>query len=673
MKTYFLIGNPNTGKSTLFNALTGMNQKIANYPGVTVEKKEGFLLHGREKIKLIDLPGTYSLIPGSIDEEIAVTSLSTEDPSHGVICIADATNLQQNLFLTTQIIDAGLPVILIINMIDEAEKQNLTINRDLLSQELGIPIFFTSAQKKHGISTVKNFLTTDELKAPKPLLPRFGVAPRITSALNEIATLLSQEIGPSAQQAHALRILSRDDELADYKLPLRSRLIAKRTALQQQLSHEGVLWNGCDSNVRHQWIDGICRKTCAQPKTLHHRWQDKIDDVATHKWWGPTIFIAIMGILFQALFRWSEYPMAAIEAMLSWMSQNATAILPPGPIASLIADGAIPGVGAVFLFIPQIAFLFFMISLLEDTGYMSRAAFVMDRFMGKFGLPGKAFIPLISSFACAIPGIMATRTIESRRDRIVTMMIAPLMSCSARLPVYTLLIAACIPAITFGGFIGLQGLIMWGLYTLGIVSAITVAFILKRTLLSTPSLPSFIEFPPYRLPQLSLVLKKTYERVKLFIINAGTIIFALSIILWFLTTYPRGDGIESSFAGYLGKIIEPLIAPLGFDWKIGVGLIASFAAREVFVSTMAIIYKLGDAGTSDSLMQALKHDAAFTPMVAISLLVFYVLACQCMSTVAVVKRETNTWRWPIFMVGYMTSLAYIAAFVVYQGGRMFGW
>ena len=407
-----------------------------------------------------------------------------------------------------------------------------------------------------------------------------------------------------------------------------------------------------------------------------------------------------MGIIFQALFSWASGPMELIDGFFGSTSQIVAEALPAGPLNSLLTDGIISGIGAVVIFVPQIAFLFFFISLMEDSGYMARAAFVMDRVMTKLGLHGKAFIPLLSSFACAIPGIMATRTIESKRDRLVTMMVAPLMSCSARLPVYALLIAACIPSVTIWGWFNLQGIVLWGLYLSGVVIAIIVAFILKKTILTSTPLPFLIELPPYRMPQLGSLLKKTWERSKLFLSNAGSIIFALSILLWFLTSYPKPQVVEqnlppaseievsynetgpleNSFAGKMGKAIEPVIKPLGFDWKIGIGLIASFAAREVFVSTMAIVYKLGEDvdESSPSLIQAIRNDAykdggkVFSPLVALSLLIFYVIACQCMATVAVVKRETNSWRWPIFMVTYMTLLAYLSSFLVYQGGRLLG-
>ena len=733
MKTFLLVGNPNTGKTTLFNALTGLHQKVGNYAGVTVEKKEGTFHVNDQKIRLIDLPGTYSLTPSSPDEEIVVQTLlglSSEKMSiDGVIVVADATNLERNLYLTTQVIDCGFPTILAVNMIDEAKKKGQSIELELLSKRLGIPVFFTAANKKRGVAELKTYLATETLRAPPSILTQLQLSSSVRSHLEQLEPHLAHISHSNSRRAEALRLLSRDDKLETY--PQKQNLLKLCSTIHYMLETEHVDWKSLEADARYQWINHVCKSACSRllqkPKTSM---TDRIDAIVTHRMVGPLFFFLIVGIIFQALFSWATFPMDFIDSFFGKASNVIHRTLPEGPIRSLLADGAVAGIGGIIIFLPQIAFLFFFIALLEDSGYMARAAFVMEQLMAKFGLHGKSFIPLISSFACAIPGIMATRTIESKRDRLITILIAPLMSCSARLPVYTLLIAACIPSLTFLGIFNLQGIVMWSLYLLGVIAAIAVAFLLKKTILKTPSLPFFIELPPYRLPQFSNVFKKTWERSKLFLTNAGTIIFALSIILWFLTSYPkpknhvaensfqngqmirvastsdprgaprqRGGGttettgpvsennfemnsseskIAYSFAGRMGKAIEPLIEPLGFNWKIGIGLIASFAAREVFISTMAIVYSLEDTDeTSESLISAIRNDVhadgrkVFNPLVALSLLVFYVLACQCISTVAVVKRETNSWRWPIFMVVYMTLLAYGASFIVYQGGKYF--
>lgn len=655
--TIALAGNPNAGKTTLFNALTGLKQKVANYPGVTVERKIGVWNVDGRSAKLIDLPGLYSLETTSLDEKIAgdvllgnVDGVARPD---AVVAVVDATNLERNLYLVTQILEFGIPVVIALTMIDVFEKQKHEIDIERLAKKLGVRVVAIDAKSGRGVEDLEREVNA-ALGTPPP----------------------SQVIddGTVADDENA-KIFSRYKFISD--------------AIQDSVKH-----NDRDA----------------------HRISDKIDSVLTHKFFGLVILVAVLLLIFQTIFTWATVPMDLLESGFGAMGDAVRAGMPEGILTDLIVDGIIAGVGGVLVFLPQILLLFLFISLLEDSGYMARAAFLMDKLMSRVGLHGKAFLPLMSSFACAIPGIMATRTIENQRDRFATIMIAPFMSCSARLPVYTLMIAAFFAGQTVFGFISLGAVLMLAMYALGIFFAVVSAFILKRSVLKAPPPPFIMELPPYRMPNVRTVLTNMLERSWQFVKRAGTVILAISIILWALMYFPRsesksdaftrsnaevsaasesitaGDGtaeaatltgseqLRNSFAGKLGHAIEPMIAPLGFDWKIGVALIASFAAREVLVSTLSIIYNVGKEANeeSETLISAL-HDEkkvdgtpVWTPLTALTLMVFFVLAMQCMSTVAVVRRETNSWTWPIFMVVYMTGLAYLAAFVTYQGGKALG-
>jgi ferrous iron transport protein B len=642
--TIALAGNPNAGKTTLFNALTGLKQKVANYPGVTVERKIGVWDVNGTSAKLIDLPGLYSLETTSIDEKIAgdvllgkIDGISRPDV---VVAVVDATNLERNLYLVTQILEYGIPVVIALTMIDVFEKQKHQIDIERLSKKLGVKVVAMDAKTGRGVEELER-----EVNAA------FGAPPSLPFNFD----------GEAIDDTNA-KIFSRYKFISD--------------AIQDSVKH-----NDRDA----------------------HRVSDKIDRILTHKFFGLVILIAVLLLIFQTIFTWATVPMDLLESGFGWLGDAVRAGMPEGILTDLVVDGIIAGVGGVLVFLPQILSLFLFISLLEDSGYMARAAFLMDRLMSRVGLHGKAFLPLISSFACAIPGIMATRTIEDQRDRFATIMIAPFMSCSARLPVYTLMIAAFFAGQTVLGFISLGAVLMLAMYSLGILVAVVIAFILKRTVLKAPPPPFIMELPPYRMPNLRTVLTNMLERSWMFVKRAGTVILAISIILWALMYFPRSsqrsavsnqpseitnqaesnvesEQLRNSFAGKLGHVIEPAIAPLGFDWKIGVALIASFAAREVLVSTLSIIYNVGkdQDEQSQSLVSAL-HDEkkpdgspVWTPLTGLTLMVFFVLAMQCMSTVAVVRRETNSWRWPVFMVLYMTGLAYFAAFLTYQGGKMLG-
>lgn len=634
-----LAGNPNAGKTTLFNALTGLAQKVANYPGVTVERKEGSWSLGDQRARLIDLPGLYSLDATSIDEQIASDVLRGEvaglQKPDVVIAVVDATNLERNLYLVTQLFDYQVPVVVALTMIDVFEKQQHEINVEKLSAALGVPVVPVNASAGRGI---------EELSAA-------------------VSSSLAENTFPS-------------------------------------VSFEGETDNARIFG-RYNFISNALQESVVHNDQAAHGFSEKIDRILTHKFFGLLILVAILLLVFQTIFTWASVPMDLLEQGFGALGDSARAALPEGILADLVVDGVIAGVGGVLVFLPQILLLFLFISILEDTGYMARAAFLLDKLMSRVGLHGKAFLPLMSSFACAIPGIMATRTIENQRDRFATILIAPFMSCSARLPVYTLMIGAFFTGQTILGFVSLGAVLMLAMYALGIVVALIVAFILKRTILKSPPPPFIMELPPYRMPNLRTVLQNMFTRGWLFVKRAGTVILAISIILWALMYFPRtetqpggaeavatevaevspeGEHLRNSFAGKLGHAIEPVIQPLGFDWKIGVALIASFAAREVLVSTLSIIYNVGKDETEESptLISAIRDaknergETVWTPLTALTLMVFFVLAIQCMSTVAVVRRETNSWSWTLFMVGYMTALAYLAALLTYQGGKLLG-
>lgn len=651
--TVALAGNPNSGKTTLFNALTGLSQKVANYPGVTVERKEGVWNSARGKIRLIDLPGLYSIDAMSPDEKVARDVLSGEitDATRPdcIVVVVDSTNLERNLYLATQLRDFGIPIVIALTMNDLAEREGVFIDEQKLSSGFGSRSVKVSARRATGF---------DEL------------AEAIQSSVQEQATNLASDTGS---------VSAKDSETAS-----QSNRIFSRYAFIERIVSEAR-----ESVGEEKGRSAIARS-------------EVIDRVLTHRFLGPLILIAVLFLIFQMVFSWAGLPMDLLDSVFGSLGEAARDALGPGIISDLVVDGMIAGVGGVLIFLPQILILFLFVSILEDTGYMARAAFMSDRLMSGIGLHGKAFLPLISSFACAIPGIMATRTIENPRDRLATILIAPFMSCSARLPVYTLMIAAFFSDRTVFGFLSLGAVIMIAMYLVGIIAAVVVAFILKKTVLKSPTPPLLLELPPYRMPSVRSVVQNMFSRAILFVKNAGTVILAISILLWALayfqvpgstTTAQTGipvdsssvasERLEKSYAGHLGKFIEPAIEPLGFDWKIGVSLIASFAAREVFVSTMSIIYGMdetvidedgGEGRIAQSVRNAKRSDGtpAWTPLTAITLMVFFVLAMQCMSTVAVVKRETNSWRWPLFMTAYMTGLAWFAAFVTYQVGSLLG-
>ena len=644
--TVVVAGNPNAGKTSLFNALTGLRQKVANYPGVTVESKTGEWPLDKRKppARLIDLPGLYSLNPTSLDEQIARDVLlgshsELTDPDVTVV-VVDATNLVRNLYLATQLIETGKPIVIALTMFDLAKRSGLKINIRKLSTELGVPVVPVVAKQRVGLDDLARAV----LKINDEQHSRRGSSPTV-----------------------------------------RGSVCVGKEAVDNQANRQSNLIR------RYAMIERIVSDAVEMPNDGQARVSERIDRIVTQRIFGPLILLLVMLFVFQAIFSWASLPMTLIDSVFAGLADTVRVHLPAGILTDLLADGIIAGVGGVLAFLPQILLLFLFISLLEDSGYMARAAFLMDRLMRAVGLHGRAFVPLLSSFACAVPGIMATRTIEHPKDRITTIMIAPFMSCSARLPIYTLVIAALFSGRTVVGFISLGAVIILAMYLFGILTAILVALVMKRTVLQAPPTPFVMELPPYRLPDARNVTHALLSRCSIFLRKAGTVILAMSIFFWALAAFPRSASpsssqgkragqIQNSFAGRAGRLIEPLIAPLGFDWKIGVGLISSFAARETIISTLNIVYSVGDdSANKSSLVDAMRNarrpdgSRVWTPLTGLSLILFFLLACQCMSTVAIVRRETNSWRWPLFMVSYMLVLAYVVSLITYQGGHLLGY
>jgi ferrous iron transport protein B len=692
---YALVGNPNCGKSTLFNALTGLKQKVGNYPGVTVERKVGtaYTQHG-QPLTVIDLPGTYSLAARSPDEAVTRDVLlgrrsDTAMPDR-IVCVVDATNLERNLYLVHQILDLGRPVILVLNMMDVAEEAGIKIHTSRLEHILGIPVIRCVASSGRGLIELKLALSRPDLPLSRHA---WDVPAAIAPAVSELQASLRDNDGkpPLIARAEALLLLTDQDSVrVAGSTPLSARTREILAGWQTRWAAEGIDWAGALVNARYDGIGKLTAEVVSigpmapvGPST-----SDKIDAWVTHPVWGWCIFGTIMAAMFLSIFTLAGIPMGWIEGLMALVSGHVSGWLPAGDLHDLVIDGALAGVEGVIIFLPQILILFLFIGLLESTGYMARAAFMMDRLMSKVGLNGRSFIPLLGSYACAIPGIMAARTIEQPKDRLVTILVAPFMSCSARLPVYLLLIAALVPDEQVPA--GIKVGVMLLMYALGTFGAFGFAWLFKKTLLRGAPPLMIMELPPYRLPRGRDVLMQMVERGGVFVKRAGTVILGLSIVLWFLATYPkssddtpRQEALAHSFAGRAGQAIEPVIAPLGFDWRIGIGLINSFAAREVFNSAMGVIFAVEETDDEeatqlslrDALRAAKKPDGTklFTPLICINLMVFYVFAMQCISTIAVVKRETNGWKWPLFQLGYMTGFAWLLCLLVYQTGRALGY
>lgn len=691
-----LVGNPNSGKSSLFNCLTGLNQKVGNFPGVTVDKKTGSASVGSFQAEIIDLPGTYSLYPRRLDEWVSYTVLLKQDrdvKADVVIAVADASNLKRNLLFCTQLIDLKIPVVIALTMTDIAARKGIKIDIPELERELGVPVVSVNPRKQKGILQLKRAveqtarglykipvtdfidsrgLAGDAIDSLKKLMPEISDYTAIHYLINHESFKLGEGLQDKIENIEKVHQFN-----------------PTKTQAEEILQRYG--------RIRH-----VMQVAVSEPDPLQKSlFTEKLDNILLHRRWGYLILLVVLFLLFQSVFWLASYPMDWIDSgfaeLRGWLSVQ----LPDNNWTDLLVNGIVAGLGGIVIFIPQIAILFGLIGILEDTGYMARISFLTDRLMRTVGLNGKSVMPMISGFACAIPAVMSARSIENRKERLLTILITPLMSCSARLPVYTILIGLVIPNRYLLGFIGIQGLVMLGLYLLGVVMALIVAYIAKWFIRSNERSFFILELPVYRSPRWKNIFRTMGNKARLFVVDAGKIIMIISLILWALSSFgPPGkmdqvrvhyeqtrlagdsndmatkvyhaEKLENSYAGILGKSIEPAIAPLGYDWKIGIALITSFAAREVFVGTMATLYSVGDQDNEDPLKEkmrmATRADGTpiYTLATGVSLMVFYLFAMQCMSTLAIVKRETRTWKWPVIQLIYMTSLAYVMSLIAYQ-------
>jgi ferrous iron transport protein B len=690
------VGNPNSGKSSLFNHFTGLNQKIGNFPGVTIEKRIGqATLKEGLVAEIMDLPGIYSLYPRSLDERIVSEILldhQAETCPDKIVVVADATNLKRSLLLLTQVIDVGLPTVLALNMMDLVAKSGLSYDIIAMSNQLGVPVVPINARKGTGLDELKKVLSGPLDIPNKKIFEVYDEAKGAVKTLREQLELDNDyEAYQILQQPKALGFLSSGQQ--QYV-----------ESLAKQYDFFPGKFQGAETIQRYTFIQELLDKVTLQASNESwKKYSNKLDKILVHKVWGYLIFLTILFLIFQSIFAWATIPMDFIDGLFASFSNNLSAILPEGPLTRLLTEGVIPGIGGIIIFVPQIAILFACIAVLEESGYMARVVFLMDKIMRKFGLNGKSVVPLMSGVACAIPAIMATRTIDNWKERTITIFVTPLMSCSARLPVFTILIALIVPDQQALGFFNLQGLTLMGFYLLGFAAAMLSALVMKYIIRVKERSYLLMELPTYRWPRWSNVGVTIVEKTKTFVFEAGKVIIAISILLWGLASYGPDDRIEharenvlnesanlrlteqgledriaaykleNSFAGIIGKSIEPVIKPLGFDWKIGIALITSFAAREVFVGTMATIYSIGSTDDQTTIKVRMKEEInqetggpRFTPAVGFSLLVFYTFALQCMSTIAVVYRETKGWKWPIIQLIYMSVLAYVSAFAVFQ-------
>ena len=679
-----VVGNPNSGKSTLFNRLTGLKQRIGNYPGVTVERHVGFLRTDDKLIELVDLPGTHSLSAHSLEEKIAVDVIfgrmpGTSEPD-GVLAVLDATNLYQGLFLVQQLVELELPTVVALTMTDAADKSGIVVDTAELSAMLGVPVYPVVATTGAGLEMLRRALADIRGLTPPR---RVRIWPELTAAAEELAkgsseTLRFAELervlidGPTDANASTIAKLGADAS---------ARIEDARRALFKDEPPIAL-----DARVRYAWVRDALHKV-QKSAPAYASWRTRLTDFLNRPVPGTIGLFIVMAIVFQAVFAWATPLMDAIDSATAALAANVFESLGDTAFSSLVADGIIAGVGSVIIFLPQILILFLFIILLEDSGYLARAAYLMDRTMSSVGLSGQSIIPMISSFACAVPGIMATRVIPNRRDRIATILAAPFMTCSARLPVYALLIAAFVPASKVG-FLNLQGLVLFGLYMFGIAMGILTAFLMRKTTLRGPKPPFALMLPEFRRPNLQTVGIQLLGRGKVFLRRAGTVIFAVAVVIWALAYFPRSDEIpadvdenvaaalqmEQSWLGRAGKVIEPVFEPLGWDWRVSSAVIASFPAREVVIAVLGTVYAVGDDADEGTLSARLKSakrpdgSPMFTLPMVVGLLIFYALCLQCVATLAIIRRETNTWRWPVFAWTYMTTLGYVGALLAYQLG-----
>ncbi|CAM1345823.1 ferrous iron transport protein B [Tenacibaculum crassostreae] len=688
-----LIGNPNTGKTSLFNQLTGLNQKVGNYPGVTVDKKEGVCkLPNDTTATITDLPGTYSINPTSADESIVLTSLINEEKPDVVLVVADVENLKRNLLLFTQIQDLEVPTLLVINMADQMKSKGISIDVELLKKELKTEVVLISARKNSEINKVKEKIAVlSKLKEQQPLC---AISHKIDAEYFEEL----RKVSPNYSLYELWLMVTQNHFPEGISAKEKERILELQTDVSRvkRNQHKETIY-------RYQAINNVLKSVYSVDKTKATDVRSRLDKIFTHKIFGYVIFFGLLLLIFQSIFDWASTPMDFIDGLFADIAEFTKAQLPAGMFTDLLTDGVIPGIGGVVIFIPQIAILFLFIAILEETGYMSRVVFLMDKIMRRFGMSGKSVIPLISGTACAIPAIMATRTISSWKERLITILVTPFTTCSARLPVYAILIALIIPDTKLFGFLSLQGVTLLGLYVLGFAAAIISAYILHKTLKIKNKSFFVVEMPNYKVPSVKNVLFDVIEKTKAFVFGAGKIILAISIILWFLASHGpesfknaeknvvenvnnqelseeelskkvASAKLEKSYIGIAGKTIEPVVKPLGYDWKIGIGLISSFAAREVFIGTLATIYSVeDDSEDATTIKQKMASEInpetgkkRFDFATGISLLLFYAFAMQCMATLAIVKRETKSWKWPIIQLVSMGILAYLSAFAAYQ-------
>lgn len=722
-----LVGNPNTGKTTLFNALTGLRHKVGNYAGVTVDRKVGTMDLGEHRADLIDLPGIYSLAAHSPDEMIAVDMIAwahefTDHPADLLLVILDASNLRRNLYLYSQLLESKRPIVVALTMVDIARANEVSIDFDLLTERLGVPVVPVHAKKSEGIAALKAAISAQLTRIDADghdavLPPPHNIhAQPVLDGLAELAAAFEAAGVPAPPDFVGLRMLFDEDgyllNLVDDQVVDALRPVIQK--IRAEITTERVL-PAVEAHARYSWIAELLDGVVTKPETRVVTSSDKIDNIITHRVWGTALFALIMLTIFQAIFTWAAPAMDLIESVFGALGEFVRGFLPPGALQSLVADGIIGGVGGVIVFVPQIFVLFLFIAILEDCGYLARAAVLVDKVMSKVGLSGTSFIPMLSGFACAIPAIMSARTIADKKDRMATILVIPLMSCSARLPVYILLIAAFVPAVYVGGFFNLQSLVLMAMYSLGFLVAVPVAFLLKRTVLKGPA-PSFVmELPSYKWPAWRTVLRTALGQAKAFLVDAGTVILAVSVVVWALTYFPRSEArnlqfeqarqeamaeysdpdqqaqaladiahaeesanINHSYLATMGKAIEPAFAPLGWDWKLSMSVLASFPAREIIIATLGTIYSVGSDADEESqglrsALQKSEHpdgSKVFTVPVAMSIMVFFALCMQCFATLAIMRRVTGSWRWPALAFTYMTILAYIGAFLTTKIGSL---
>ena len=707
-----LVGNPNTGKTSVFNMLTGARHRVANYPGVTVDKVTGRIQSAKLSLEVVDLPGTYSLAARSPDEMIVTDTLLGRQEGTGkvsaVIVVADAANLDRNLFLATQVIETGVPTVIALNMIDVANRNGICIDVAQLSKRLGVPVAPLQARK--GIGRRELIEAVEKVIGEPQAAVRLDWPASVeaaTEAFGAALARLSRDDRPPAPY-EVRRCLLDVDGYCEQRLSKRynGELLTELHTQRATIEGGGAALPSLEAELRYRWIQTITDACVRWERSDRKRVSERVDDVLTHRVAGSFIFILVMGAIFVSVFAWAAPLMDAVDGAFGWLGDLIHGSLGEGVLASFLADGLVAGVGGVLIFLPQILILFALITILEDCGYLARAAFLMDRLFRACGLGGRSFVPMLSSFACAIPGVMSARTIENRRERLVTILVAPLMSCSARIPIYTILVAAFVPSVMVAGFLPLQGLVFASLYFFGIAVAAVVALIFSRLLFKGEESPFILELPSYKVPSAKTVVLRLWDRGKDFVLTAGTIILAMSVVIWALTYFPRpptleqqvrsqviaqgvtdedeiqkavdGAYLRQSVLGRIGHAIEPAVRPLGWDWKIGTAAVAAFPAREVVISTLGIIYNLGPDESEESEVLRDKLRAAtwpdgrkvFTLPVALSIMVFFALCCQCQATVAVIQRETRSWRWPVVVFSYMTGLAYVCALVVYQVGTL---